>query len=44
MLTDLTVVSYLNEIIQLDPTTDDRIIHNSSVDTRIGTDLDIILY
>jgi hypothetical protein len=44
MLTDLTVVSYLNEIVQLDPTTDDRIIHNSSVDTRIGTDLDIILY
>ena len=44
MLTDLTVVRYLNKIVQLDPTTDDRIIHDSSVDTRISTDLDIILY
>jgi hypothetical protein len=44
VLTDEAVVGYLHKVVELDTSADDRIVHDSSVDTGIRPDLDIILY
>ena len=44
MLADEAVMCDLHEVIKLDTSADDRIVHDSSVDTGIRPDLDIILY
>ena len=44
VLTDEAVVGYLHEVVELDTSADDRIVHDSSVDTGIRPDLDISLY